>query len=235
MATKKKPAKRKKPLEQKKAADPFYTRLLLVVIIGFMVITGLYNNSLRSDNLQLNNTNETQNKAIEDYREETEKLREETEKLREETEKLKEEVKELSFSPKNLLKLTNAEREKEGVRVLTLNTLLNESARLKALDMKENNYWSHDSPQGVEPWVFFDKVGYYDYYKAGENLANGFNEPHNAEAMVAAWMKSPAHRENMLDSTYREVGFSTILEPAFNKSPIALKNGQLTVAHYGSR
>jgi uncharacterized protein YkwD len=232
MATKKQPVKRKKPTKQKKDVKGFYIKLLLVVIIGCVVSTRLYVNNLRSDNLQLKSTNEAQEKEAEDYKEESEKLREKLrEEFREESEKLREEIRELGFSPKNLLKLTNAEREKEGARALTLNTLLNESARLKAIDMKENNYWAHDSPQGVEPWVFFDKAGY-DYYKAGENLAKGY---YTAEDMVKGWMLSPLHRENMLANRFREVGFSTILEPAFNKSPIALKNGQLTVAHYGSR
>jgi uncharacterized protein YkwD len=43
----------------------------------------------------------------------------------------------------------------------------------------------------------------YEYWMIGENLAAGQTSP---EQVVADWMASPGHRENMLGETYTEVG-----------------------------
>ena len=103
----------------------------------------------------------------------------------------------------SLLESTNQERSDKHRNALVLNTKLNAAAQAKANDMAGRNYWSHTTPDGREPWVFVQDAGY-EYQKAGENLAYGFN---SSQDTVVGWMNSASHRQNMLDSNYSEVGF----------------------------
>lgn len=123
-----------------------------------------------------------------------------------------------------LLSATNQERANNGLGPLTLNSKLNSSAQSKANDMVARDYWAHNTPDGQEPWIFFDAAGY-QYQKAGENLAYGFG---TSAATVTGWMNSPSHRANMLDSGYTEVGFGFTNGANF----VATGNETVVVAHY---
>jgi hypothetical protein len=102
-----------------------------------------------------------------------------------------------------LLEATNQQRLANTKTALTINQKLTDAAQAKANDMAKRDYWSHNTPDGKAPWVFVDTAGY-QYQKAGENLAYGFA---NSQETVAGWMNSPSHKENVLDPTFREVGF----------------------------
>lgn len=96
----------------------------------------------------------------------------------------------------------NKERVVRGLGALAINNELNSSAQDKCLDMQAKNYWSHNAPDGTEPWVFIHK--YTKYIKAGENLAYGFATSADA---VTGWMNSPGHKRNILDSAFTQVGY----------------------------
>lgn len=105
-----------------------------------------------------------------------------------------------------LLEYTNAERQKNGLPVLTENPQLSDAAYKKAANMFQNDYWAHFGPNGESPWDFIKQSGYrYEY--AGENLAKNFLFSQN---VVDAWMNSPTHKENILRKDYREVGFAVV-------------------------
>lgn len=108
-----------------------------------------------------------------------------------------------SVSQTSLLQETNIQRSGQGRSALALNSLLAQAAQDKANDMASRNYWSHATPEGTQPWQFVSAVGY-KYLTAGENLAYGFD---TSSATVAGWMNSPGHRDNLLNSNYKEVGF----------------------------
>lgn len=108
-----------------------------------------------------------------------------------------------SMEPQKLLADSNAARSNSHQTLLSLNSELQRAAQAKAQDMASRDYWSHETPEGSPPWVFFSNVGYH-YQKAGENLAAGFD---NEQAAINAWLASPAHRHNLLDPAYRDVGF----------------------------
>jgi uncharacterized protein YkwD len=118
-----------------------------------------------------------------------------------------------------LLSGTNSQRASNGKAALTLNTQLNSAAQAKANDMVTRDYWSHNTPDGNPPWVFIDAQGY-NYQKAGENLAYGFN---TSSDTIVGWMNSPSHKANLLDSTFTEVGFG------FANSPNYVNTGEETV------
>ena len=101
---------------------------------------------------------------------------------------------------------TNQERLKAGLPILRLNSLLSESAKLKAVDMFAKNYWAHQSPDGQSPWFFVKSVNY-KYSIAGENLAKDF---YDTESMFKAWMASPTHKDNIIHPKYQEVGIAVV-------------------------
>lgn len=107
------------------------------------------------------------------------------------------------MSSSSLLSATNTHRSNAGKASLKINSKLSSAAQAKANDMVTRDYWSHNTPDGQEPWVFIDQAGY-SYTKAGENLAYGFM---SSSETVSGWMNSPAHKANMLDTAFTEVGF----------------------------
>lgn len=117
-------------------------------------------------------------------------------------------------SVSGLLSATNSQRAANGQATLGLNAQLSSAAQAKANDMVARNYWSHNTPDGQEPWVFVDSAGY-KYLKAGENLAYGFSD---SDSTVTGWMNSPSHKANMLDSAFLEVGFGFANSADFNGS-----------------
>ena len=110
------------------------------------------------------------------------------------------------IDPDKVIELTNAERLSAGVTILKENSELDQAALAKATDMFENNYWAHVSPTGTEPWYFVTQSGY-EYKHAGENLARDFSNPKD---IVTAWMASPTHRQNLLDSRYKDIGVAVV-------------------------
>lgn len=131
-----------------------------------------------------------------------------------------------NMTDSGLLESTNKAREQNGLKPLNLSAELDQAAQEKAKDMATRNYWSHNTPDGKEPWVFIDSAGY-KYFKAAENLAYGFE---NSNAAVIGWMNSPSHRANLLDADLQEVGFGIInVENYQNKGPETI-----VVAMYGT-
>lgn len=118
------------------------------------------------------------------------------------------------ISSQRLLETTNKQRAANQKTALILNDKLTQAAQTKANDMAKRNYWSHVTPDGQQPWYFIQQTGY-AYQKAGENLAYGFD---SSADTVTGWMNSKSHRENLLDSAYREVGFGYANVANFNKS-----------------
>lgn len=106
----------------------------------------------------------------------------------------------------DIVNLLNKNRTDYGLSPLAESGKLDEAAYLKAQDMIQNGYFSHQSPQGITPWFWFGQVDY-KYSYAGENLAVGFADSKN---LYEAWYNSPSHRENLLNSKYSEVGSAVI-------------------------
>ncbi len=100
----------------------------------------------------------------------------------------------------------NQKRMENGLPKLRINPALSEAALAKAQDMLNRQYWSHQSPQGVQPWDFIKASGY-EYGVAGENLARDFNLTSD---MVNAWMDSKTHRDNILHPRYVDTGIAVV-------------------------
>lgn len=127
----------------------------------------------------------------------------------------------------SLLADTNAARAANGQAPLNLNNKLDTAAQANADDMAARDYWSHYTPDGSPPWVWVANQGY-SYQKLGQNLATGFD---SEQSTVDGWMASPPHRENLLDPSFKEVGFGYANVPDYT----AAGGGPMTVvvAFYG--
>lgn len=108
-----------------------------------------------------------------------------------------------ALSRSEVVRFTNRERKNNNLAALSENIKLNTAAERKLQDMFTRQYFAHKSPQGysVDHWV--DGVGY-EYVTVGENLALG--DFVSSQALVEAWMGSPGHRANILNSRYQDIG-----------------------------
>jgi len=102
--------------------------------------------------------------------------------------------------------LSNEARQAAGLSPLKQSPVLDQAARDKALDMLAKNYFSHNSPDGISPWYWFNKNNY-AYKFAGENLAVDFFE---SKDVVDAWMNSSTHKFNILSNNYQEIGVAVV-------------------------
>lgn len=104
-----------------------------------------------------------------------------------------------------LVDLTNIDRASNELQSLKVSPVLERAAQLKADDMAAKSYFAHESPEGYSPWHWFKEAGYSFVY-AGENLAVRFSDSADVER---AWINSPSHRANILNSHFTEIGIAT--------------------------
>lgn len=113
---------------------------------------------------------------------------------------------------KEVFDLINKQRTQNGLSPLKENSELQRVARIKAQDMVNNNYFSHTSPTYGSP---FDMMKSFkiSYNAAGENIAGNSS---NSSA-VTAWMNSPGHRANILNSSFNQTGIGVVTGSKYGK------------------
>lgn len=102
--------------------------------------------------------------------------------------------------------LVNEQRAANGLKPLSISAELCVKARVKSQDMRDNNYFDHNSPTYGSPFQLMQHLGI-SYRTAGENIAMGYK---TAEAVVNAWMNSEGHRANILSSNFTSMGIGHI-------------------------
>jgi uncharacterized protein YkwD len=112
-------------------------------------------------------------------------------------------VEEVSSTPAatwelEILRLTNIERQKAGLKLLKYNTTLEEGAKIRSIEII--THFSHTRPDGTRFFTVFGPD--FLYRNIGENLASGFRSP---DQVVAAWMNSTSHRANILHEKFEEL------------------------------
>ncbi|MCM3020898.1 CAP domain-containing protein [Priestia megaterium] len=113
-----------------------------------------------------------------------------------------EQTKDASQFEQKVVDLVNQEREKQGLKPLTLNKKLSDVARAKSKDMMDKGYFDHNSPTYGSPFDMMKQFGI-EYTTAGENIAKGQQSP---EDVMNAWMNSDGHRKNILNPDFTEIG-----------------------------
>lgn len=113
-----------------------------------------------------------------------------------------EQTKDASQFEQKVVDLVNQERQKQGLKPLTLNKKLSDVARTKSKDMMDKGYFDHNSPTYGSPFDMMKQFGI-EYTTAGENIAKGQQSP---EDVMNAWMNSDGHRKNILNPDFTEIG-----------------------------
>jgi len=109
-----------------------------------------------------------------------------------------------------VLELTNQERAKQGKAPLACHLSTGSVARAFSLQMCQESFFSHVSPQGSTMSSRL-KAGGIAFKSAGENIAAGYSTP---AAVVKGWMNSSGHRANILgDFKYLGVGYAPCAGP----------------------
>lgn len=104
-----------------------------------------------------------------------------------------------------IIELVNEQRRANRGRScpsLVNNPALASAAQEHAVDMARNNYFSHIGRDGTTPWQRINGAGYQPR-RTAENIAAGDQSP---DETVARWMRSSAHRRNILNCRLREIG-----------------------------
>lgn len=102
---------------------------------------------------------------------------------------------------------TNAERARAGLPSLVDSPDLDRAAQAHAEDMLRRGYFEHESPEGKTVRERARAQGY-DWRAIGENIALG---QLTVDEVMDSWMKSPEHRENILDHDVRDLGVGLAL------------------------
>ena len=118
----------------------------------------------------------------------------------------------MTTDEKEVFDLINNQRTQNGLSALKLDTETLRVARIKAQDMVENNYFSHNSPIYGSPFQMLNSFKI-SYKTAGENIAGNSS---NSSA-VTAWMNSSGHRANILNSSFNYTGIGVVKSSKYGK------------------
>ncbi|RMF51195.1 MAG: DUF11 domain-containing protein, partial [Anaerolineae bacterium] len=110
-----------------------------------------------------------------------------------------------------IVELTNQVRASQSPPLppLKLNLTLNASSQEHSNDTAYNGLSGHTGSDGSAPEDRIYRNGY-DYLYAGENWAAGQQTP---DAVMTAWVNSPAHFANLVNTLYREIGVGYTFYP----------------------
>lgn len=101
-----------------------------------------------------------------------------------------------------VVQLVNQERTSRGLKALSVDSALTQTATLKSQDMAKLGYFDHTSPTYGSPFDMMKQFGI-SYRTAGENIAMGQTSP---QQVMSAWMNSEGHRANILNSSFTKIG-----------------------------
>ena len=129
--------------------------------------------------------------------------------------------------------LLNDERAAQGLAPLASDTVLERAATDYSATMIQQRFFAHVSPAGqlLEQRLapYFSGAQTWD---VGENLAWGEDAMATPRAIVAGWMRSDAHRANILNGRFDEIGVGIA-----NGSPAGSAPNQSATytTHFGTR
>jgi uncharacterized protein YkwD len=104
-----------------------------------------------------------------------------------------------------ILDLVNQERAKVGADPLSINEQLDQAADLHSQDQASMGNMSHTGSNGSDMGTRIQGAGY-QFSTAAENVAYGYTD---AETVMAGWMGSDGHRENILNPDLQEIGIGS--------------------------
>jgi uncharacterized protein YkwD len=104
--------------------------------------------------------------------------------------------------------LVNAERAAAGQRPLTMHGTLARTAQVYASEMVATAHFAHSDTNGGNVADRVQSVGgsLDPWLELGENLGWGTLDQATPRALVAGWMNSPTHRDNILFARFNRLG-----------------------------
>jgi uncharacterized protein YkwD len=129
----------------------------------------------------------------------------------------------------------NAQRMSRGRRALRVSRGLTAAANHHTNQMGQLGFFEHESVNGAPFWRRIQRFypAGHGYWSVGENLL--WESPNtSAASAVREWMHSPQHRENILESEWRDIGISAA---HYDSAPGAFGGRSVTIvtADFGVR
>lgn len=127
----------------------------------------------------------------------------------------------MNADEKEVFNLINKQRANNGLPALKEDSEVQRVARIKAQDMVDNNYFSHNSPTYGSP---FDMLKSFkiSYKSAGENIAGNSSN----SGAVNAWMNSSGHKANILNNSFNYTGIGVVSSPKYGKMYVQIFIGK---------
>jgi uncharacterized protein YkwD len=106
----------------------------------------------------------------------------------------------------------NADRAERHLLQLVRRPELDAVARSHSADMARRGYLSHVTPEGVDPLGRLDRAGIAGFSLAAENAGQTSKSDPNRE-ILAAWLASPVHRQNLFAPPWNATGIGIAQAP----------------------
>ena len=135
-----------------------------------------------------------------------------------------------------VLCLHNRERARHGLPRLRENPLLRRAAERHTDNMVGEHFFDHASPSGSTMVERIRRTGYTKRARSwalGENIAWGSGSLATATQIHRSWMKSPGHRANILQRSFREIGIG--IESGLPVRLSAAQSGATYTTDFGFR
>jgi uncharacterized protein YkwD len=112
--------------------------------------------------------------------------------------------------------LINQERSLHGERSLAPNSKLERAAQQHTAEMVSQDYFEHIGPGGDTPlsritasgYIWSSRLG----FQIGENIGYGTLSLASPYAIVKAWIASPPHLANILNSRFRDTAVGVVTQ-----------------------
>ncbi|MEA5113403.1 MAG: CAP domain-containing protein [Geobacteraceae bacterium] len=107
----------------------------------------------------------------------------------------------------------NEIRADHGLAPLGISGKLRTAARRQSTDMAANNFLAHVDSQGNDLRARLAKVGATGWSTVGENVGQSMGYRNNSDVIIEGWMKSPHHRDNILNGSFVSTGIGAAVAP----------------------
>lgn len=118
----------------------------------------------------------------------------------------------MTSDEQEVFNLINKQRTANGLSALKVDAELQRVVKIKAQDMVNSNYFSHNSPTYGSPFEMLQSFKV-SYKTAGENIAGNSSN----SGAVNAWMNSSGHKANILNSSFNYTGIGVVNSPKYGK------------------
>jgi len=118
----------------------------------------------------------------------------------------------MTSDEKEVFDLINKQRTANGLPSLKVDSEVQRVAKIKAQDMVNSGYFSHNSPTYGSPFEMLQSFKV-SYKTAGENIAGNSSN----SGAVNAWMNSSGHKANILNSNFNYTGIGVLSSSKYGK------------------